>query len=260
MEKTAQMLSDPHSNISMMPDASLQLQGKDLTTDNITWPSQAHKTSLDTGLSPQKEPLLKDTSQYNPLDVQLGDAPAQLRDLDSAASSNLNQQKLLNIMNSDAYNQYCVDCNINLSEMASTTYGIFICMPCAIKHRDLLGDDTDVIKSVRNDHWSTQELKSFLEGTGGNKAFFDYMKGFNLEKTDIGTKFKGPVALYYAAKLDSSLTGKELTMKQPFGDFRDKLAEVTHIAGEKMHKAGDKVADAWEKTGIEKKLKDYFGK
>jgi len=75
-----------------------------------------------------------------------------------------------------------------------------------------LGDNTDVIKSVRNDHWSTQELKYFVEGVGGNKAFFDFMKGFKLDKPDLDMRYSGPVAAYYKAKVDSLVTGKELTM------------------------------------------------
>jgi hypothetical protein len=103
-------------------------------------------------------------------------------------------------------------------------------------------------------------LKYFLEGVGGNKAFFDYLRHFKYEKLDIAHKFTGPVAHFYAKKLESVVSGKDFDMQEPFGDFRDTIVDVSHKAGEKMNKLGEKMHETWEKTGIEKKLKDYFQK
>jgi len=58
---------------------------------------------------------------------------------------------LTNLLNTDAFNKFCVDCHHNLSTHASITYGIFICANCAEIHRVAFGQSKAQIKDIFNE-------------------------------------------------------------------------------------------------------------
>jgi len=60
---------------------------------------------------------------------------------------------LKQMLESDAYNTYCVDCKLNISECCSLTFGIFICYKCAIDHQNLLGPGISFIKTLVSSEW-----------------------------------------------------------------------------------------------------------
>jgi ADP-ribosylation factor GTPase-activating protein 2/3 len=60
---------------------------------------------------------------------------------------------LKNLLEKDAYNKFCVECNEKDSTHASITYGIFICEGCAELHLSKLGMDSSYIKPIFGDLW-----------------------------------------------------------------------------------------------------------
>ena len=65
---------------------------------------------------------------------------------------------LTHLLNSDAYNKYCVDCHHNLSTHASITYGTFVCATCAHIHKLAFGMSKSYVKDVFNEHWDDYQL------------------------------------------------------------------------------------------------------
>ena len=88
---------------------------------------------------------------------------------------------------------YCVDCKLSIVSYASITYGIFLCDKCAIRHKTELGPDKSVIKAF-TDVWDDRAKKLISREISGNKAFFDYMKDYQMENEDIRKKYYGVVA------------------------------------------------------------------
>ena len=66
---------------------------------------------------------------------------------------------LFDLLNKDAYNKYCVDCNQSESTYASISYGIFLCHDCAQTHLKDLSMDISYIKPIFDELWDGYQLK-----------------------------------------------------------------------------------------------------
>ncbi len=99
------------------------------------------------------------------------------------------------MVQTNAFNQYCIDCKRNVSDYCSITFGIFICGLCAHQHKIQLGKPISDVKAIRGENWTEGELQYFLEG--GNQAFFDYLKKYNLEHAAIYPKYSCYPTKYY---------------------------------------------------------------
>lgn len=50
----------------------------------------------------------------------------------------------------DGYNRYCIDCKIKETTHALTTFGIFVCVDCAVQHNAIFGIIDIGMKSIFN--------------------------------------------------------------------------------------------------------------
>lgn len=102
---------------------------------------------------------------------------------------------LKRMLENDAYNTYCVDCKINLSECCSLNFGIFICHPCALEHQKLLGAGISFLKSLASAEWDDYLLRFMLYG--GNKLFYEFLNRYKLDGKPLVDKYKHVALQWY---------------------------------------------------------------
>ena len=95
-------------------------------------------------------------------------------------------------------NRTCADCGAKNPTWASVTYGIWICLECAGKHRGL-GAHVSFVRSLDLDSWSESQINVMKHG--GNKKAREYFKKIGIDELPISTKYNSRGAKQYAAKL-----------------------------------------------------------
>ncbi|KAH0793009.1 putative ADP-ribosylation factor GTPase-activating protein AGD8 [Histomonas meleagridis] len=95
-------------------------------------------------------------------------------------------------------NQKCADCGAKNPTWASVTYGIWICLECAGKHRGL-GVHNSFVRSLDLDSWSQSQIN--VMNAGGNRKAREYFKSIGIDNLPVATKYKTRGAHQYAAKL-----------------------------------------------------------
>eukprot|EP00347_Sterkiella_histriomuscorum_P011089 403373795 len=164
---------------------------------------------------------------------------------------------LRQLLDSDPFNMYCVDCKVNLSDHASLNFGIFICYACASIHHKELGQDVSYIMSLYSDPWDEYQGK-FMQ-IGGNKNFYNFIKTYELENEAIKQKYTHRASVYYCKKLRAKIDGQDFDYKPP---PKEEWKVITqNVAGKiqyGMVASTEWVKEQYEKSGIGGKIKNFL--
>ncbi|EAX95704.1 ARF GAP-like zinc finger-containing protein [Trichomonas vaginalis G3] len=97
-------------------------------------------------------------------------------------------------------NKVCFECgkrNPN-PDWASVTYGVWICVECAGKHRSL-GTHMSFVQSLSLDKWTEANIAKMK--VGGNSKAMKYFQSRGIDKLEIHQKYSNSFAKQYAQQI-----------------------------------------------------------
>ena len=104
-------------------------------------------------------------------------------------------------------NSLCSQCGRASRQWADLKHAIFLCLNCAAAYKEFAW--TTQIKSIGLDEWSEEEIQRMERG--GNEAFANFMKAYDLDQAEIRIKVTSQAAAYYRVMLEGKMIGVQPT-------------------------------------------------
>ena len=120
---------------------------------------------------------------------------------------------LTNMVTTNQFNAFCIDCQKNRSTHANITYGVFICHECADFLNKNMAQPQAYIKSLFTEVWDPYQLT--IAQIGGNQKFYEFLQPYNKEKLSIMEKYNSSACKWYAKKIAFEAKGIEFKETQP---------------------------------------------
>jgi len=108
--------------------------------------------------------------------------------------------------------QTCIDCGLPDADWASVSYGTYLCVDCAGKHRGL-GVHISFVRSTTMDIWSQEQLRRMQ--LGGTPRFREFLEGYPrlrvqpLTPAALSARYGSCAASHYRRLLDARCEGSE---------------------------------------------------
>ncbi|MES1920280.1 hypothetical protein MHBO_001968, partial [Bonamia ostreae] len=124
-----------------------------------------------------------------------------------------NSKQVFTELKEKSKNKKCFDCGSNDPNWCSVTYGIFICVQCSAKHRNM-GVHTSFVKSIQFDKWKPQHIKRLIAGGNEKAEMFFRKHGFHTGKLENANEmYNSQIAQKYKSLLDS--LSKDISFEKP---------------------------------------------
>jgi hypothetical protein len=156
-------------------------------------------------------------------------------------------------------NNACFDCSSTKVAWANCTFGVFLCLECALNHKDYFENNHSQIKSLETPHWN--EYDYLVMKIGGNNSLSCYLKHYEIEVNtqDLTAKYLNKAVDYYTRFLKASAEGKDITEKRPTKeegakllekkkDFKQRVSEMYHAGVETTSKITSDLNRDYQKT------------
>ena len=131
---------------------------------------------------------------------------------------------LTQLLQSDAYNRYCVDCLTALSTHAVVPFGIFVCQRCATRHLVAAGGTVPRggVKCVLTEWWDDAQLRC-LE-LGGNQRFFEHLQEYApVRAVGVERRYQSEGVKWYQRRLQTLVDGvQQFQERPPAKDWEEK--------------------------------------
>lgn len=112
-------------------------------------------------------------------------------------------------------NHLCFDCGVDKVTWANASCGVFLCMECALNHKDFFDNTHSHIKSIESPHWKQYDY--VIMRIGGNDSLGNFLKFYEIEvlTKDLNKKYMNKALAYYIQLLKSQAEGTEFSEKRP---------------------------------------------
>ncbi len=155
---------------------------------------------------------------------------------------------LQSVLTDDAFNKFCIDCQLKQSTHALLAYGIFVCKDCANEHIKVFhGKGRSQVKEIFTEQWDDMQLEAIAPGVGGNKLLFNYMQDYEgLAQQQIEKRYTTSQLGWYARKLQAHLEQRPFSDIPPAKDWDERFSRakttmksIFSIGGDKKNQGSD---------------------
>lgn len=148
-------------------------------------------------------------------------------------------------------NQTCFDCGENKASWANSHFAVYLCLECALNHKDFFEKSHSHIKAVESPHWSKAEYVAMK--IGGNQSLKKFYNFYDIEikTTDISKKYMNKATEYYVKLIKSQVEGTDFPDKRPSKEEGLIQIEIEKDLNEKMNDAFKSTAEFADKVGAD---------
>ena len=92
--------------------------------------------------------------------------------------------------------------------------------------------DKSYVKSLFNENWDEYQIRHMQ--VGGNKAFFEFIKHYELKDDDIKKKYEHSASQWWSKKLRAEVEGKPFKVWPPSKkDWQQKTEDILKVTEKK---------------------------
>ena len=111
------------------------------------------------------------------------------------------------------FNKYCVDCLKNRTAYVVINWGLFVCPECAYHHSKNFPMQNHYLKEIFAELYDPYQIQCLRYA--GNKAFFELMKEYGLDKESFKVKYTSDAAKWYKKQFKAKVNNTSCFEKKP---------------------------------------------